>query len=160
MQCEEEEHPFLFLGDLHSYLFINLLRSFLNDEDDNEIGFQIEGDSEFFDKLWHVMMACKSPPKALMAKIEQVKCGLRPMEPALVARVRIAQTGAHLPGSCEDEKCGNVLRCSLPGSCEDDECGDVMRCPLVCSCEDDKSGRFEDMKSPSPANEEEDVYLF
>ncbi|GMP47815.1 hypothetical protein CsSME_00015392 [Camellia sinensis var. sinensis] len=59
MQCEEEEHHFLFLGDIHSYLFTNLLRSFLNDEDDNEIGFQIKGDSEFSDKLWHIMMACK-----------------------------------------------------------------------------------------------------
>ncbi|KAI7996000.1 Protein INAPERTURATE POLLEN1 [Camellia lanceoleosa] len=89
------EKPFLFLGDLHPYLFTNLLRSFLNDdeEDDNEIGFQIGEDSEFFDKPWHVVMAWKSPPKALMTKIEQIECGLRLMVPALVARARTAQAG-------------------------------------------------------------------
>ncbi|GAV67261.1 DOG1 domain-containing protein, partial [Cephalotus follicularis] len=91
------EKPFLFLGDLHPYLFTNLLRRFLDiesDEEDNENdGFeQLGGDqnASFF-RQWQVVMAWKDPSKNLMTRIEQIECGLRLMVPALVARLREVQ---------------------------------------------------------------------
>ncbi|KAF6152426.1 hypothetical protein GIB67_038049 [Kingdonia uniflora] len=62
------EYPFLFLGDFHPYLFINLLRSFVNNDENH-------------------------PTKNLMSKIEQIECGLRLMVPSLVARSRKSQSG-------------------------------------------------------------------
>ncbi|XP_009596809.1 protein INAPERTURATE POLLEN1 [Nicotiana tomentosiformis] len=81
------EKPFLWLGDLHPYLFINLLRSFLGDDSESEF------DPEIFDKQqnWHVVMAWKSRSKKLTTRVDQIECGLRLMVPALVARARDAQ---------------------------------------------------------------------
>ncbi|KAK4365229.1 hypothetical protein RND71_016587 [Anisodus tanguticus] len=78
------EKPFLWLGDLHPYLFINLLRSFIGDS---------ENDSDIFDEKqnWHVVMAWKSPGKRLTNRVDQIECGLRLMVPALAARARDAQ---------------------------------------------------------------------
>lgn len=100
------EKPFLWLGDLHPYLFTNLLRSFLDDEenDNEEDGNDVvlkelagrlmfsESD-ELFNRPWHIVMAWKNPSEILMARIEQIECGLRLMVPALVARAREAQAG-------------------------------------------------------------------
>ncbi|XP_009786516.1 protein INAPERTURATE POLLEN1 [Nicotiana sylvestris] len=85
------EKPFLLLGDLHPYLFINLLRSFLGDDSESE--FESEFNPEIFDKQlnWHVVMAWKSPSKKLTTRVDQIECGLRLMVPALVARARDAQ---------------------------------------------------------------------
>lgn len=79
------EKPFLWLGDLHPYLFTNLLRSFLDDDDD-------AGESrEHSGQPWYLEMAWRSPPKTLTSRIDQIECGLRLMVPALVARARHAQ---------------------------------------------------------------------
>lgn len=103
------EKPFLFLGDLHPYLFTNLLRFFLNqndsedDEDyDNDsltVQFADAQDRDrdqlevLFDRPWHIATAWRSPSYDLMGKLEQVERGLRLMVPALVARARDAQAG-------------------------------------------------------------------
>ncbi|KAJ4828870.1 hypothetical protein Tsubulata_031205 [Turnera subulata] len=97
------EHPFLFLGDLHPYVFTNLLRSFLdNDQENNsdqEEQHQEGGEdnrSIYFSGLerpWPVVMAWKDHhPKSLAYKIEQIECGLRLMVPALMDRVKKAQS--------------------------------------------------------------------
>ncbi|KAB1217046.1 hypothetical protein CJ030_MR4G021275 [Morella rubra] len=93
------EKPFLWLGDLHPYLFTNILRSFLNDNDKdgdekNDVFMTVGGQNcEFFDKPWEIAMAWKAPSKILINRIDQVECGLRLMVPALVNRVRKAQAG-------------------------------------------------------------------
>ncbi|GLU05608.1 hypothetical protein SLE2022_227010 [Rubroshorea leprosula] len=98
------EIPFLFLGDLHPYIFTNLVRSFIDeannrgDEDDGETdGFlpsgrnQIGQNLEFLDKPWQFLVAWKNPSRSLITRIEQIECGLRLMVPELVSRVRKAQ---------------------------------------------------------------------
>ncbi|PSS09730.1 Protein INAPERTURATE like [Actinidia chinensis var. chinensis] len=84
------EIPFLWLGDLHPYLFANLLRSFLNEEETGETGFEFGENLSFFDRRWNVVKAWKSPSKGLMSKIEQIECGLRLMVPEIMARERHA----------------------------------------------------------------------
>ncbi|KAK9276023.1 hypothetical protein L1049_005554 [Liquidambar formosana] len=87
------EKPFLWLGDFHPYLFTNLLRSFLDDDDEDEEqgGFEIGRNFENLDTPWQIAMAWKNPSKALMIRIDQIECGLRLMVPALVTRARNAQ---------------------------------------------------------------------
>lgn len=111
------ELPFLWLGDLHPYLFTNLLRSFLlqNDDsvsqnependDDEEYDYQgnqepeddeeIEvGEScEFLKKQWPLMNAWKIQSRKLTTRIDQIERGLRLMVPSLMNRVRKAQAG-------------------------------------------------------------------
>ncbi|CAK9171138.1 unnamed protein product [Ilex paraguariensis] len=110
------EKPFLWLGDFHPYLFTNLLRSFLDDQDtddeeETESVIQIGESSEFFDKPWNIVMAWKTPSNTLMAKIDQIECGLRLMVPALVARARqvqaefVERVGVEW-GKCEGRKEG------------------------------------------------------
>ncbi|KAJ6946498.1 hypothetical protein NC651_001281 [Populus alba x Populus x berolinensis] len=86
------ETPFLFLGDLHPYVFTNLLRSFLDEADSDE---DTENDRKVlvFDRPCHVVMAWKDPSKHLMIKVEQIERGLRLMVPALLDRVKKAQSG-------------------------------------------------------------------
>ncbi|KAJ6712295.1 hypothetical protein OIU79_008503 [Salix purpurea] len=86
------EIPFLFLGDLHPYAFTNLIRSFLDEADNDE---DTENDRKVlvFDRPCHVVMAWKDPSKHLMIKIEQIERGLRLMVPALLDRVKKAQSG-------------------------------------------------------------------
>ncbi|GAB4857047.1 hypothetical protein Ancab_014958 [Ancistrocladus abbreviatus] len=93
------EKPFLWLGDFHPYIFTNLLRSFLEDheeedDEDQEIEeFHVNAlkNFQFLDKPWSTVMAWKNPSKNLMNRIEQIECGLRLIVPALVARAREAQ---------------------------------------------------------------------
>ncbi|KAL3645340.1 hypothetical protein CASFOL_010520 [Castilleja foliolosa] len=98
------ERPFLWLGDFHPYLFTNLLRSFLDDqdsssqEDSGRDSFLEEYDAAAMEEFhqmrpWHVAVAWRSPSRALTARVEQIECGLRLMVPALAARARHAQTG-------------------------------------------------------------------
>ncbi|KAA8522261.1 hypothetical protein F0562_012934 [Nyssa sinensis] len=87
------EKPFLWLGDFHPYLFTNLLRSFLDDDDADDCDIEIGECCELFNRPWHVVMAWKSPSKTLTTQIEQIECGLRLMVPALAARARNAQAG-------------------------------------------------------------------
>lgn len=95
------EKPFLWLGDLHPYLFAKLLRSFLDDTDD-EIDGCDDGDdngsvvhvgdiSEILDQNWHVVTAWNSPSKTLITRIDEIERGLRLIVPALAARGRHAQ---------------------------------------------------------------------
>ncbi|CAH9114158.1 unnamed protein product [Cuscuta europaea] len=77
------EKPFLWLGDLHPYLFTNLLRSFLDSDE--------EGESSTVGQPWYLATAWRSPPKTLMSRVDQIQCGLRLMVPALAARLRHAQ---------------------------------------------------------------------
>lgn len=91
------EKPFLWLGDLHPFLFTNLLRSFLEDqessqeENDDDFEYDVTSTKESLDAPWHVAAAWRSPSKALTARVDQIECGLRLMVPALAARARQAQ---------------------------------------------------------------------
>ncbi|KAI3687596.1 hypothetical protein L1987_81296 [Smallanthus sonchifolius] len=114
------ELPFLWLGDLHPYVFTNLLRSFLihqndsvslnqnddvydndnndddyDDDDDDDVDEEIEvGEScEFLKKQWPLMNAWKMQSRKLTGRIDQIERGLRLMVPALMGRVRKAQAG-------------------------------------------------------------------
>ncbi|XP_065857962.1 protein INAPERTURATE POLLEN1 [Euphorbia lathyris] len=83
------EKPFLFLGDLHPYVFPNLVRSFLEQEN----GYDEDIRTLVLVQPWPVMMAWKDPPTRLIMKIEQIECGLRLMVPALIDRMKRAQEG-------------------------------------------------------------------
>ncbi|KAL7160326.1 hypothetical protein ABFS83_01G086800 [Erythranthe nasuta] len=92
------ERPFLWLGDFHPYLFTNLLRSFLDDQDSSEEEDDNDGYNcsaaavkAALEKPWHVAVAWRSPSKDLTSKVDQIECGLRLMVPALAARLRHAQ---------------------------------------------------------------------
>ncbi|KAH6771821.1 hypothetical protein C2S52_005457 [Perilla frutescens var. hirtella] len=90
------EKPFLWLADLHPYLFTNLLRSFLDDQessDDDDVGDHndISEREEGVQMPWPVAAAWRSPSKVLTMRVDQIECGLRLMVPALAARVRQAQ---------------------------------------------------------------------
>ncbi|MBA0875908.1 hypothetical protein Goshw_011285 [Gossypium schwendimanii] len=80
------ETPFLFLGDLHPYLFTNLLRSFIDAANNNETE-----NPESLDKPYQVLTAWINPPEKLILRIEQIECGLRLMVPPLISRVRKVQ---------------------------------------------------------------------
>ncbi|RAL50713.1 unnamed protein product [Cuscuta campestris] len=84
------EKPLLWLGDIHPFLFTNLLRSFLGDGSDEEGGDSREFEL-FAGKPWYLATAWRSPPKALMGRVDQIECGLRLMVPALAARLKHAQ---------------------------------------------------------------------
>ncbi|XVF52659.1 hypothetical protein PTKIN_Ptkin05aG0036300 [Pterospermum kingtungense] len=108
------EIPFLFLGDLHPYLFTNLLRSFIdaanNEEDtENDKGSVIVNLVESLDKPWQVLTAWINPSENLILRLEQIECGLRLMVPALVSRVKKVQGAfvgrvAEKWGACEKKK--------------------------------------------------------
>lgn len=84
------EKPFLWFGDLHPYLFTNLLRSFLDDQDSDDDDEEERG-GEPLDRPWPVAAAWRSPSKVLTMRVDQIECGLRLMAPALAARGRQAQ---------------------------------------------------------------------
>ncbi|XAR54973.1 hypothetical protein NMG60_11030328 [Bertholletia excelsa] len=96
------ERPFLWLGDLHPYLFMNLLRSFLEEKEEEEdkgdragvkIGIPkaISETPQRINEPWHMATAWNSPSKFLRTRVEQIECGLRLMVPALASRARTAQ---------------------------------------------------------------------
>ncbi|KAI3822284.1 hypothetical protein L1987_09873 [Smallanthus sonchifolius] len=105
------ELPFLWLGDLHPYVFTNLLRSYLiqqtdtvslnedeteNDDvydDDEEEEIEVGESCEFLKKQWPLMNAWKMQSRKLTGRIDQIERGLRLMVPALMGRVRKAQAG-------------------------------------------------------------------
>lgn len=99
------EKPFLWLGDFHPYLFTNLVRSFLKDDEDENDEVDDGGEDgeksikevrqnlEMVGRSWKVAMAWKNGSKGLVSRIDQIECGLRLMVPALVSRWRGAQAG-------------------------------------------------------------------
>ncbi|KAG9145065.1 hypothetical protein Leryth_018363 [Lithospermum erythrorhizon] len=126
------EKPFIWMGDLHPYLLTNLLRSFLdveeeaehyyldtNEHDHNDDGgvkgddgegvIKIGKDSEFCVRPYEVAMAYRSPSKTLSTRVEQIECGLRLMVPALVVRARnvqaafVERVGGEWEGGKRDE---------------------------------------------------------
>lgn len=82
------EKPFLWLADLHPYLFTNLLRSFLDDQDSD---YSSSDSDSFSSDSDPVAAAWRSPSKVLTMRVDQIECGLRLMAPALAARGREAQ---------------------------------------------------------------------
>ncbi|KAK1433601.1 hypothetical protein QVD17_10513 [Tagetes erecta] len=102
------ELPFLWLGDLHPYVFTNLIRSYLQQDESNCSQIEQENDEveetgddeievgeccEFLKKQWPLMNAWKMQSRKLMMRIDQIERGLRLMVPALMNRVRKAQAG-------------------------------------------------------------------
>ncbi|TQE12764.1 hypothetical protein C1H46_001637 [Malus baccata] len=123
------EKPFLFLGDLHPYLFTNLLRSFLNqnDSDDDEdydndsltVQFADAQDRDrdqlevLFDRPWHIATAWRSQSYDLMGKLEQVE-RVGPFSPFDAAKYFLATSMEIKMISCVEiyeEATGN--KCSL-----------------------------------------------
>ncbi|CAO2819816.1 unnamed protein product [Amaranthus hypochondriacus] len=70
------EKPFLWFGDFHPYIFTNLLRSFIQDDD---------SDDHSEDNVW------KNAGVSLRHFVEQLECGLRLMVPVIVTRSRDSQ---------------------------------------------------------------------
>ncbi|XP_030524876.1 protein INAPERTURATE POLLEN1 [Rhodamnia argentea] len=90
------ERPFLFLGDLHPYIFTTLLRSLLenddHDSDDECAGvFLEENCNHLLGRPWQVLTAWKNPSKYTISRIEQIECGVRLMVPALWDRAKAEQ---------------------------------------------------------------------
>lgn len=89
------EKPFLWLGDVHPYLFAKLVRQFLDDPDDeidDNCNVLHVGDiSGILNENWHVVNAWNSPSKVLITRIDEIERGLRLIVPALVVRAREAQ---------------------------------------------------------------------
>lgn len=80
------EKPFLWFRDFHPYIFTNLLRSFLEDDDTND-----SDDGQRFEFLGKPLNVSKTHGVSLGHIVEQVECGLRLMVPSIVARSRDAQ---------------------------------------------------------------------
>ncbi|KFK28823.1 hypothetical protein AALP_AA7G053600 [Arabis alpina] len=82
------ETPFLFLGDIHPYLLTNLLRSYIDRENQ---------DSDYEDSLdmspLKIVNAWKDPSDELVTRIDQIECTMRLMVPVLMDRVRKTQRG-------------------------------------------------------------------
>ncbi|KAK9148050.1 hypothetical protein Scep_006807 [Stephania cephalantha] len=73
--------PLLWLGDFHPNLFTNLLRSFLTNNPPHPQS------NNFFPNAW------TEPSPELVARIEQIECGLRLMVPSVANQLRKAQAG-------------------------------------------------------------------
>nr|XP_043622786.1 protein INAPERTURATE POLLEN1 [Erigeron canadensis] len=142
------EIPFLWLGDLHPYLFTNLIRSYLiqNDEED-DVSSQEEDDEEydhdhsnhdqendddveeievgesceFLKKQWPLMNAWKIQTRKLTCRIGQIERGLRLMVPALNDRVRKAQLAF-----VEKVGSGEVMAAMAAAEMEEEMVGIVM----------------------------------
>ncbi|ESQ55093.1 hypothetical protein EUTSA_v10026873mg [Eutrema salsugineum] len=84
------ETPFLFLGDIHPYLLTNLLRSFIDrenqDSDDDENSLRLIQDQPL-----KIATAWKDPSDELVTRIDQIECTMRLMVPVLMDRMRKAQ---------------------------------------------------------------------
>ncbi|XP_071701226.1 protein INAPERTURATE POLLEN1 [Rutidosis leptorrhynchoides] len=144
------EIPFLWLGDLHPYLFTNLIRSYLLQHDDELSDQENEEDEydgqehdledydqqnydqedeeievgescEFLKKQWPLMNAWKIQSHKLTSRIDQIERGLRLMVPALMNRVRKAQFGF-----VEKVGSGEVTAATAAAELEEEMVGIVM----------------------------------
>lgn len=80
------EKPFLWLGDFHPYIFTNLLRSFLEDDDSDA-----NDDGQAVEFRGKVCNAWRNVDCSLWHNVEKIECGLRLMVPSIVARHKDAQ---------------------------------------------------------------------
>ncbi|XP_010448867.1 PREDICTED: protein INAPERTURATE POLLEN1-like [Camelina sativa] len=86
------ETPFLFLGDIHPYLLTNLLRSFIDRENQDS---DDDGDTslDLVNQPLKISTAWKDPSDELVKRIDQIECTMRLMVPGLMDRMRKAQRG-------------------------------------------------------------------
>ncbi|KAK4768849.1 hypothetical protein SAY86_026999 [Trapa natans] len=130
------ERSFLFLGDLHPYLFTNLLRSLLDGDgsgDEYELGCNLDfnKDGQLVEKQWQTAMAWRNSSESLRPRIEEIERGLRLMLPALLGRMRAAQMrfvghlAAGWPEDCGDEAAAAVI--GEAAAEEMEELGRVLR---------------------------------
>ncbi|KAJ4912903.1 Uncharacterized protein Rs2_07524 [Raphanus sativus] len=90
------ETPFLFLGDIHPYLLTNLLRSFIdreNQDSDYEDEDTLRLIPDLVNQPLKIATAWKDPSDELVMRIDQIECTMRLMVPVLMDRVRKAQRG-------------------------------------------------------------------
>ncbi|CAH8315459.1 unnamed protein product [Eruca vesicaria subsp. sativa] len=91
------ETPFLFLGDIHPYLLTNLLRSFI-DRENQDSDYEDEDTLRLIpdpvsQPLKLPAAAWRDPSDELVMRIDQIECTMRLMVPVLMDRVRKAQRG-------------------------------------------------------------------
>ncbi|KAL0727265.1 hypothetical protein Bca4012_023358 [Brassica carinata] len=90
------ETPFLFLGDIHPYLLTNLLRSFIdreNQDSDYEDEDTLRLIPDLVNQPLKIATAWKDPSDELVMRIDQIECTMRLMVPVLMDRLRKAQRG-------------------------------------------------------------------
>lgn len=87
------ESPFLFLGDIHPYLLTNLLRSFIDRENQDSDYEDLKLDLVNQQQPLKIATAWKDPSDELVTRIDQIECTMRLMVPVLMDRVRKTQRG-------------------------------------------------------------------
>ncbi|XP_028762330.1 protein INAPERTURATE POLLEN1 [Neltuma alba] len=95
------EKPLIWLGDLHPYLFTNLVRCFLQEDDDLTVAEADDGyfirknnitvPDQFQERPWQVAMSWRNPSEELVARMDEIEQGLRVMVPMLTMRMRNAE---------------------------------------------------------------------
>ncbi|KAG7616946.1 Protein INAPERTURATE POLLEN1 [Arabidopsis thaliana] len=85
------ETPFLFLGDIHPYLLTNLLRSFIDRENQDSDDEDEETSLDLVNQPLKMTMAWKDPSDELVKRIDQIECTMRLMVPGLMDRMRKTQ---------------------------------------------------------------------
>ncbi|EOA18338.1 hypothetical protein CARUB_v10006857mg [Capsella rubella] len=86
------ETPFLFLGDIHPYLLTNLLRSFI-DRENQDSDEEEDTSLDLVNQPLKISTAWKDPSDELVRRIHQIECTMRLMVPGLMDRMRKAQRG-------------------------------------------------------------------
>ncbi|KAK2395998.1 hypothetical protein P8452_17346 [Trifolium repens] len=89
------EKPLLWISDLHPFIFTNLARSFLEDEeisetDDIDLDLSI---SSVSDRPWQIAMAWRNASETLVTRMEEIECGLKSIVPTLNERLARAEGG-------------------------------------------------------------------
>ncbi|GAU39733.1 hypothetical protein TSUD_145010 [Trifolium subterraneum] len=105
------EKPLIWISDLHPFIFTNLARSFLEDEDINETD-DIDLDlsiSPVSDRPWQIAMAWRNPSESLIRRMEEIECGLKSIVPTLNERLERAE------GSFVDRVVGDWFSCKDRG---------------------------------------------
>ncbi|KAI9119517.1 hypothetical protein K1719_009393 [Acacia pycnantha] len=90
------EKPLIWLGDLHPYLFTNIVSCFLQENDEEDGYFIRDGNrsvtDQFKDRPWQVGMAWRNPSDELVARMDEIERGVRVMVPMLTMRMRNAES--------------------------------------------------------------------
>ncbi|KEH37658.1 putative transcription factor TGA like domain-containing protein [Medicago truncatula] len=85
------EKPLLWISDLHPFIFTNLARSFLDDEDNETETNDNSSVSMSSDRPWQIAMAWRNPSETLITRMEQIECGLKSIVPTLNDRLTRAE---------------------------------------------------------------------